>query len=286
MNPRPRHPSSLALIVGVSALLAASALAGCGTHSVHEKVVDRGDLVIRLRSEKEPFGKTLAMGFQHPAVIAPERLARILSGIEVDEPIEDKTRERRPAIPAESLEVISRGLAEAFEEAGPDQQIVVQSIRKQMQHGIFHRKHLTSFVSYVKQDRLYVFLSRVDWPLPDKSDKTARLPEPWPGDEVMDFRAVTSDRYHYAGRQGLRIDWRDDVFAGGTPLPSDGDEARRRTILMESSERIAPLSGEDLEGLSVEALRSLADLEEDRRQGRITETEYRRAREQILERER
>jgi len=55
---------------------------------------------------------------------------------------------------------------------------------------------------------------------------------------------------------------------------------------MESSERIAPLSGEDLEGLSVEALRSLADLEEDRRQGRITETEYRRAREQILERER
>jgi hypothetical protein len=163
----------------------------------------------------------------------------------------------------------------------------VQSVRKEMQHGLFHRKYLTSFVSYVKEDRLHVLLSRVDWPLPDKSDKTFRLPEPRPGEEVMEFRTVTSAQYHYAGRQGVRVAWRDDRFAGATPLPTGQEgEARRRTILMESTERVAPLTGGDLEGLSAEALRDLADLEEDRRQGRITETEYRRAREQILERRR
>ena len=266
------------------AALAIPVLSGCGTHAVHEKVVDRSGLVIRLRSEKARFGPRVEKGYQHPAVIAPERLARILSGIEVDTRLDDETHERRPAFSAETLEDIALGLSEALEKAGPDEQVVVQSIRKQMQHGIFHRKHLTSFVAYASEDRLHVLLSRVDWPLPDKNEKLSSLPEPWPGESVMDFRTLTGEHYHYAGRQGVRVAWRDAVFGGAAPTPSAAEtEARKRTILLESPERMAPVSKTDLEGLSAGQLRALADLEEDRRQGQITETEYRRAREQILD---
>jgi hypothetical protein len=59
----------------------------------------------------------------------------------------------------------------------------------------------------------------------------------------------------------------------------------RREILSESPEEVQdrPDAGTELENLSPEQLRSLADIEELRRAGRITEVEYRARRRAILE---
>ena len=89
-----------------------------------------------------------------------------------------------------------------------------------------------------------------------------------------------------AGSQGVAVSWRDPLFsipvrrerreesAGGTPRP--------RTILMESpipaEERDAPV----LDGLDGDTLRALADLEDARREGRLTETEYQQRRNALL----
>ena len=68
---------------------------------------------------------------------------------------------------------------------------------------------------------------------------------------------------------------------------SEDDERRQRTVLMEEPERPqaeprAPLPADLLPYLSPTQLRELADLEEAREQGRLTEGRYRRERERIL----
>ena len=86
--------------------------------------------------------------------------------------------------------------------------------------------------------------------------------------------------------QAVAIDWRDPVFAQPTRtrvLPSG--EVVRREVLMESPAEVAGHGDPGMklpENLSPEQLRSLADIEEERRAGRITETEYRARRRAIL----
>ncbi len=58
----------------------------------------------------------------------------------------------------------------------------------------------------------------------------------------------------------------------------------RREILLEDEAVEAPEASEPLpDGLAPEALRRLADLEELRRDGRISEAEYQRRRQALLE---
>ena len=57
--------------------------------------------------------------------------------------------------------------------------------------GIFTEKFLTSFVTYVLGDDLFVHLSRLDDSFPTDSDDT--IPEPWPNREVMPFKVLVSD---------------------------------------------------------------------------------------------
>ena len=104
----------------------------------------------------------------------------------------------------------------------------------------------------------------------------------------MDFRVVSGEFLYFAGPQTLEIDWQNDVFRTAYRLPgSTGGEKRRREVLMQSpipqAERKAMQGADvDVDTLTPEQLRALADLEEDRASGRITEQAYQRARRELL----
>jgi hypothetical protein len=88
--------------------------------------------------------------------------------------------------------------------------------------------------------------------------------------------------------QSVAVEWRDPISSRPTRtkiLPTG--EVMRKTILMESPpeewESEEPAVGVLPESLAPEQLRALADLEERRQQGRITEAEYQEQRREILE---
>jgi hypothetical protein len=106
----------------------------------------------------------------------------------------------------------------------------------------------------------------------------------------MDFRVVSGQHLYYAGPQALEIDWQNPVFQTAYRLPGSTRGAkRRREVIAESAvprdEREAASNRDDgvaIGELTSDQLRALADLEDDRRDGRITETAYQRAKRQLL----
>jgi len=198
-------------------------LTGCITQSVTEKVVDHYDLDIKLRGQKKLFGSYEPLGYNQPVTISAQRLADILGGVQIDiRKSESSTiRERRGALSAKMLLSISKALPEAFAKASPNQQIIVMALRKQMQKGIFNRKYLTSFTTYVQGDDLYIFFSRIEWQI-DESKKNVKIPQPWPGKKVMPFEAVATPGYELVGTQGVRVKWKRSQFG---PSISDSNSA-------------------------------------------------------------
>lgn len=249
-------------------------------------IYDDGKLTVMLRTR----GKK-TQGFDHPVTIAPVRLSHILSRIDVRLSAKDGQK-RVPAIPLGQLEAISAGLAKGLAEANPGQEVVIMSIRTQKHFGLFNQDYLTSLTSYQKDGTLFVHMGRVDWEVPPRRED--RLPEPEPGEFPQSFRIVPSEHMDMIDQQALAIAWRDDLFERPTRtrLTPDG-KLVRRTILMESDDpepepeaepsakdkRPAPLPP----NLSPDALRALADLEEERRDGTINEATYARKRLEILE---
>jgi hypothetical protein len=277
-------PSILTVFI---VLVSISGSLGCSTRTVNSKVVGRHGLDIYLRSERAMFGDDVDRDFDQPADVSVERLEHILGSIEIETRESARVSERQHAIHAQIVADVADGVSKALAEAGPGQEIVVMAIRRQMQHGVFDRKYLTSFVVFMRNDRLYVHLSRVDWKI--EKHREDNLPMPHVNDREMEFRTVTNDYIHYAGRQGIEVDWRDPVFQKFQRLPGTiGEGQRRKTVLMEDRlprDAGGDLTTEQLGDLSPAALRELANLEEDRQAGRITEGEYRRNRQQILSRE-
>jgi len=278
---------SRSIALGLATLLLSGV--GCASRSIYQPVLDTYGLEIKLRAKKPYFGDVVEREFNHPATISTERMTHILAAVEVDFQRDKKSaiRERKPAVAPEIIEAIAGGLTRALSEADPNQEVVVMALRKQMQHGVFNRKYLTSFVAYMKRERLYLIFSRIDWKTDENRNKKEGLPEPRPGEEVMPFRMVTNGYYRYAGRQGVEIDWRDPIFRQSLRTGGLGDgRARTRQIIAEEpiplDERPDAPTPEEIMKLSPDDLRELADLEEDRQKGNITEIEYMRSRDQIL----
>ena len=104
----------------------------------------------------------------------------------------------------------------------------------------------------------------------------------------MNFRVVTGEPIYFAGPQDLEIDWRNEAFKTAFRLPGSSGGGKRRKQVLETSrvpkEEFEPAPGESVgfDELTPDQLRALADLEEDRREGRITETVYQRERRQLL----
>lgn len=200
-------------------------LTGCITQSVTEKVVDHYDLDIKLRGQKKLFGSYEPLGYNQPITITSQRLANILGGIQIDirKSENSAVRERRGALSAKMLLSISKSLPQAFAQASPNQQIIVMALRKQMQKGIFNRKYLTSFTTYVKGDDLYVFFSRIEWQI-DESTKHVKIPQPFPGERVMPFDTVATKGYELVGTQGVKVKWKSAQFGPSTGSSGSGPE--------------------------------------------------------------
>jgi hypothetical protein len=163
--------------------------------------------------------------------------------------------------------------------------IVVKSLRNDRRFGVFSRKYLTSFILYLKDDYLHVKVSRINWELP--RDPKAKIPEPRLGEEQMDFRTLPGDGMYAASKQTVAARWRDPIFETASRAFDRKDSgARTRTILFEESvppEEVGrELPEEMVDRLSPETLRALADLEEQREQGTLSEGDYARKRADLL----
>lgn len=272
----PMHPRTLRLLAAAIPLLAAA----CITRPVEERVYNEGGLEILLRSEAR-FGRTLEKGYDHPIVVSPVRVTHILSRLDIRTDVKEGN-DRVGAIPTEMLYPLGEAISQALAKAKPDQELVVVAIRRFKRWGVFDRRYLTSFVTYVQNDQLYIHLVRSDWEIPKR--KKDKLPPTRIGDHPMGFRVFAGTAMTIVDPQSVAVDWRDPIFQAETRtkvLPTG--EVVRRTILLESppspAETAAPALPDDL---SPEQLRALADLEEARRNGEMTESEYQAKRRKIL----
>jgi len=274
-----------AWLLGPVVALALLALPGCATRSVYHNIVTRHSIEVELMRQVRGFS-TQKLGHDHPAIISSARLVNILGALEV-EVRDERGAVRQPAIHRDILEETAEVLSEALAQAGPDEEVAIKAIRKEARIGILHRKFLTTFLAHVDDDQLYISLRRVEWQIP-RAEEKKRLPNPSRDRKVMDFRVVTAEPIYFAGVQDVEIDWRNDVFRNAFRMPgSTGGEKRRREVLEsipvpKEELRTEGGSGTSIEDLSPEQLRALADLEEERRAGRMTENDYQRARRQLL----
>jgi len=274
------------LVLAVALVLACS---GCLTRTLRTPVVEERGLEIFLRGQKKG-GQAIDRGFEHPASIAPVRMAHILSRVDVRVD-KKKAPERAPAIPTNSLFAIADGVSKALAAADSSQQVVVMLVRREKRFVLFDHYFLTSFLAYIRGDRLFLHFSRIDWEVPPSREKK-RLPEPHEGKKQMKFSVHAGNSMMALDSQSLMVDWRDDVFKRPTAMQTlPGGRVVRRTILMES----LPEDEDDLgsgdpasrkepapEDLSPKTLRDLADLAEQRAQGVISEGEFEVRRRQIL----
>jgi hypothetical protein len=258
-------------------------MSGCA-HTSKTTLFDDGKLKVQLRS-----GDPLAEGLEHPLIISSVRLSHILARIDIRTPVKDGQR-RVAAIPLANLESISAGLAEGLAKAKPNQVVLITSVRIDKRFGMFNHNKLTSFVAYQRDGVLYIHLSRSEWEIPPRRED--RLPEPKIGEFPSKFRILSGKSMDMIDQQSLAIDWRARLFdkPTRTRLTPDGRVVRRE-ILMESEEPDDEQAHEPLRpdvlpipaGVSPDVLRALADLEEKRRDGSITEARYARERLEILE---
>lgn len=274
----PSRPSSLRT-AGLALALLALPASGCITRTVRETVLDDGHNQVILRSEKRG-GTPIDRGFDHPLTIAPVRMAHILSRIDVADD-SGKKKERRPAVPTEILYPLADALAKAIAQADPSQEVIVQSVRRAKRFGVFDRFYLTSLLVFAKDDLLYVQIARSDWEIPSR--RRDRLPEPRAGEQNQSFRLLVDRGMSLADSQSALVDWRDPIFSRPTRTRlTPGGKVLRTTILMESEEEAPPPRPEITSDLSPEQLRALADLEEARRAGQVSEAEYAARRNRIL----
>lgn len=273
---------------GVAAALLAVALLvmGCAARSVYDRVYEHSGTEVRLRTLKR--GTTIVeRDFEHPFTISSVRIAHILSRIDIRTEAKDGLQ-RGSAIPLDTLYSIADGVSQALAQAGPDQEVVVLSLRKTRRWGVFNRDYLTSFVCYRKEGLLYVHLSRSDWEVSAQQDD--KLPQPRIGEHPLKFKVMPGQAMTLADSQSVAVEWRDPVFEKPTRTRVDSSgKVVRRTILMESDVDESDLEEEEQEpaplpgGLSPEQLRGLANLEDKRRRGEVTEAEYMAERRDVLE---
>jgi len=269
----------LALVVALAAL---SPL-GCITREVVDSIYNRKRVEVMLTEHKKGT-QVIERGFTHPTRISQQRLSNILGKIEIRGRDEDLVG-LRYVFELDQVPAVAEALSYGLGKADPNQTVAVRLVSKVMQHAIFNRKFITSFVSYVRDDLLFIHVSRVDWQLPDLKTKSD-LPLPRIDEHPMKFKMVPSDGMFAEGNYAVSVDWKSDKFRRPITRVA-GTGKGKRTILFEDDtppEREAGgIPSDVLTKLSPDQLRELADLEEARQEGKLTEGHYRRLREKLID---
>jgi hypothetical protein len=273
-------------VLAVATLAAATLVAGCfGPRYARETYFENHEIeiVLRGRTDANP-------GYDHPATISAVRMSHILASLDVRFREDEKKNDRTPVIPIEAVYPLGELLSGAFAKAEPNQEVVVSAKIRTRTLKIFTDKQLHSFIAYMKGDRLIIHVARVGFTLPKNPNERVR--EPKLGSEYQDFRVLPGPAIHPVAKQVVSVEWRDDYFRKANALRlGPGGRVKRRTILLEEPAEEAPEASLEepaeeeavtLPDLSPEALRALADLEEERRRGRISEADYQQRRDAIL----
>jgi hypothetical protein len=145
---------------------------------------------------------------------------------------------------------------------------------------VFSRTFATSFVAFVDaQNLLQLHFADADRELPAGED--GALPEPIAGRGSHAIKSVPGPHVETLGARGFAVDWRADYFR--EPV-RESDPARRRTILMETSQpdALKQPASEGVVPADPERLRALAELDAARRAGTISEAEYQRRRAELV----
>ncbi len=277
---RPLSTSAFAILAAMAVLGS-----GCVTRTVRNTFFENATTRVVFVQEKRG-GEAIEQDFAHPLQIAPVRMAHILSRLDVR--VENKNSiQRMPAIPTEALYEIADHLANAFRQADSNQHIVVYYKRRSKRFGVFDHNYLTSFLAFAVEDSMYLHLSKVDWEI-QKTGRREKLPEPQVDDETNAFKVVASTGMMVANPNSVMVDWEHSVFKKPSRTHiAPGGKVVRRTILMEAPEETEPEASEAVgekipATLSAATLRALANLEDERASGEVTEAEYSTRRRGIL----
>lgn len=270
----------------------------CATRTIDTKVIERDGIDIVLRHRRER-GEDVDRGFAHPVQISSERLALILASVRVEYVVRKgflrkKVSKQRAAFETELVDPLAGALSEAFAAASSRDEIVVVAVRTERRFAVFARTFVTSFITFMEDDTLYLDLSRLHWEMP-KSEEEERPPRPKRGESVMKFSLLPGPATREVGPQELAVSWRDPSFVAGgsetpppeidTPVPQQAPapQPAPSSEQPDTDEAGAP-SSELSPHLSSATLRELADLEEARERGDITESYYQRQRQKLLQR--
>lgn len=275
----PRRAAAIVTLLCVSV-----AIGGCATKQARTPVYEQGGVRVLLRSDVRG-GEGVNQGFSHPVTIAPIRITNILSRIEVRKEDGDEQQTlRQPAISTGVLYPIGEGISQALAKADPSQAVVVMAVERRKSMKVFTADYLTSLIVWVKDDRIFVHLGQLGEPM--STDPRDKPREPQLGVIESKKRVLASEGFTTAGPRLVAADWRSNVFGDlSTIRIRPGGNVVRRTILMEEAvddPSAQPGPAPPPEGLSPEALRALADLEETRRRGGLSETDYQEQRRNIL----
>ena len=283
----------------IALLVAALAVAvGCATRDVSTVIIDKRGIEVELRGQVAG-GEPVDRGFKHPSTLSVKRLVNILTAIEYKVPTPDDTEINlmklfnedsdsdtkflSSIVTAETVLPIAKGMALALRRADSSQYVVVKAVRKKRRLGLFHRKFYTGFSAWVEGQYLYIHVSHLDFEI-DNDPKT-KIPDPTIGKAQSELRSVPNEQMHAVGPYGLAIRWRDPIFMKSRRA-LEGPDVRTRTILMESEipegEVGAVLPSQLSDRLTPDTLRALADLEDERRSGKLSEADYRMRRDALL----
>jgi hypothetical protein len=279
MNPRSRA------IAVAFVCLAALATSGCLAKQAKTPVYDKNGVQVFLRQATKG-GKAQDRGYSHPVTIAPVRITNILARIEVRTEDEDEEKNlRKPAVPTGVLYSIGEGVSQALAKADSSQEVVVMAIERRKSLKVFTQDFLTSLIVWVKDDRLFVHLG--DMGSVVSTDPRDKPREPQLDTVVGKKKVLGGEGMTPSGPRLVAVDWRNNVFKDLSAIRvQPGGKVVRRTILVEEPAEddgsAQPGPAPPPEGLSPEALRALADLEETRRRGELSETDYQAKRREIL----
>ncbi len=273
---------ALALAAGLFAAAAGCAGGPLGNRMVRTPVFQEGGIRVFLREHRRG-GETQALGFDHPRTISSIRLSRILVGIDVREQVrKDKKSDLKAAVAPHLAGAIGEGMSRALQAANPDQEIVVMAVETRRRHNLFTADYLTSLVAWVTDDHLWIEFGDVDTRL--SGDPSEKPREPVRGAGSGRFRVVKTPGIRPAGPHTVVAAWTHPAFSKAAPRRTKaGGREHRRTVLMEEAAAADDTPGGLETALSPAALRELADLEEERLAGTISEDEYQRRRREILQ---
>ena len=263
-----------ALCLGVSIDLCA-----CGPKLIRQEVFRNDFVRVEIR-HTEAQGEVVPRGHRHPFVIADVRLAHVLASFS------HATGEGvpSPTIRSEHVYDLAEGLSQAFERAGPDDEVVAAAQARDRRLSIFTEERVTSFRAFLEGDLLVFEFFAIEELVPRDHDRSVaddggyEIPHELSSSRPS-FRLVAGEAQTRRGARGIGVDWRDPYYRKPVSLRARYGQLRRRTILMEISEQEL----EDLsvatpppEELSDAQLRALDELGAARRAGYVTEAEYRR----------